>query len=52
MKFCNTLGTGKGEGNLLCKTDVKGRRLGERIGLETLVALAENNECHRLEFLF
>ena len=32
------------------KTDVKGRRLGERIGLDTLVVQAENDECHILGF--
>ena len=31
------------------KTDVEGRRLGERIGLDTLVVQAENNECHKLD---
>ena len=33
---------------LYVKTDVKGRRLGERIGLDTLVVQAENYECYRL----
>ena len=31
------------------KTDVKRRRLRELTGLDTLVVLAENDECHRLE---
>jgi len=30
------------------KTDVEGRRLGYRKGLETQVVLAVNYECHRL----
>ena len=30
------------------KTDVEGRSLGEREGLDTLVVLGENDECHRL----
>jgi len=29
-------------------TDVKGRRLGARTGLDTLVVHADNHECHRL----
>lgn len=33
---------------LYVKTDVKGRRLGEQIGLDTLVVQAENYECYRL----
>lgn len=28
-------------------TDVKGRRHGYRIGLDTLIVHAENDECHR-----
>ena len=32
-------------------TDVEGRRLGERIGLDTLVVQAENYECYRLKYL-
>jgi len=28
------------------KTDVKLRRLGKRIGLDTLIAQAENDECY------
>ena len=28
-------------------TDVKGRRHGDRIGLDTLVVHAENDECHK-----
>jgi len=31
------------------KTDVEGRSLGEREGLDTLVVLGENYECHRLD---
>jgi len=34
--------------NLYVITDVEGRRLGERIGLDTLVVQAENYECYRL----
>lgn len=30
------------------KTDVEGRRLRSRIGLDTLVVFAENDECYRL----
>ena len=29
-------------------TDVEGRRHGYRIGLDTLIVHAENNECHKL----
>ena len=35
--------------NLYVITDVEGRRLGERIGLDTLVVQAENYECYTLE---
>lgn len=35
--------------NLYVKTDVEGRRLGMWKGLDTLVALADNDECHRLD---
>ena len=31
-------------------TDVKGRRHGYRIGLDTLIVHAENYECHKKEF--
>jgi hypothetical protein len=31
------------------ETDVEGRSLGEREGLDTLVVLGENYECHRLD---
>jgi hypothetical protein len=34
---------------LYVKTDVEGRRLGYRIGLDTLIVLAENDECHKLD---
>ena len=34
---------------LYVKTDVEGRRLGARTGLDTLVVHAENDECHKLE---
>ena len=30
------------------KTDVEGRSPGEREGLDTLVVLGENDECHKL----
>ena len=29
-------------------TDVKGRRHGYRIGLDTLIVHAENDECHKV----
>jgi hypothetical protein len=32
---------------LYVKTDVKGRRHGYRIGLDTLIVHAENDECHK-----
>ena len=66
MKFANTNRTDNGEGKPLCTcillcrrkdknistiTDVEGRRLGERIGLDTLVVQAENYECYRLKYL-
>ena len=35
--------------NLYVITDVEGRRLGEQIGLDTLVVQAENYECYMLE---
>ena len=31
------------------ETDVEGRSLGEREGLDTLVVLGENDECHKLD---
>ena len=33
---------------LYVQTDVEGRRLGEQIGLDTLVVQAENDECYML----
>ena len=33
---------------LYVQTDVEGRRLGEQIGLDTLVVQAENDECYIL----
>ena len=33
---------------LYVETDVEGRRLGEQIGLDTLVVQAENYECYIL----
>ena len=36
---------------LYVQTDVEGRRLGYRTGLDTLIVLAENDECHKLEWL-
>ena len=33
-------------------TDVKGRRHGDRIGLDTIVVHAENDECHKYFRLF
>ena len=38
--------------NLYVITDVEGRRLGERIGLDTLVVQAENYECYRLKYIW
>ena len=35
--------------NLYLQTDVEGRRLGEQIGLDTLVVQAENYECYMLD---
>jgi len=32
-------------------TDVEGRRLGSRTGLDTIVVQAENDECHRLDII-
>ena len=34
---------------LYVKTDVEGRRLGERIGFDTLVVQADNSKCHKLD---
>jgi len=34
---------------LYVKTDFEGRRLGYRTGLDTLIVLAENDECHKLD---
>jgi len=62
MKFANTNRTDNGEGKPLCTcnaliiqcnksitiTDVEGRRLREWRGLDTPVAWADNDECHRL----
>jgi len=36
---------------LYVKTDVEGRRLGSQTGLGTLVVLADNDECHRLDLI-
>ena len=41
-----TLNAKKSEGNII--TDVEGRRLREWRGLDTPVAWADNDECHRL----
>jgi hypothetical protein len=38
----------KAKATLYIETDVEGRRLGEQIGLDTLVVQAENYECYRL----
>ena len=43
-----TLGLVKAKAVFYVITDAKGRRLGSRKGLVTLVVLAENDECHRL----
>lgn len=55
MKWFDTNRTGNGEGKPLCIytlysmiTDVEGRRLREWRGLDTPVAWADNDECHRL----
>lgn len=37
---------------LYVKTDVEGRRLGQQTGLDTLVVQAENDECHRLDYIW
>jgi hypothetical protein len=37
---------------LYIKTDVKGRRHGYRIGLDTLIVHAENDECHKYNYRF
>ena len=58
MKFFDTDRTDNGEGKPLCiytfnfkvLTDVEGRRLREWRGLDTPVAWADNDECHRLAF--
>ncbi|KAL1866998.1 hypothetical protein VTK73DRAFT_4352 [Phialemonium thermophilum] len=49
--FGNTSRTGKGEGNLLLKTDVEGRRHRSQKGLGTLVVCADNSECYRLDII-
>ena len=51
MKCFYTFGMGIAKANLYVKTDVKGRRLGERKGLETLVVRAENYECYMSVYL-
>lgn len=61
MKSFDTNRTDNGEGKPLCihtliryafkvLTDVEGRRLREWRGLDTPVAWADNDECHRLAF--
>ena len=40
------LGRITAKATLYVETDVKGRRLGERKGLDTLVVRAENDECY------
>ncbi len=45
IKCLYTIRTVKWKQNFI-KTDVKGRRCGYRIGLETLVDHTENYECH------
>jgi hypothetical protein len=42
----------KAKANLYILTDVEGRRLGEQVGLDTLLVQAENDECHRLYIWF
>lgn len=49
MKFDNTNDTGNVKTNLYVTTDVEIRRLRARIGLGTLVVLADNDECYILE---
>lgn len=45
------IGRIRAKANLYVKTDVEGRRLGSRIGLDTLVVQAENYECYRLAYV-
>ena len=45
IKCLYTIRTVKWKQNFI-QTDVKGRRCGYRIGLETLVDHTENDECH------
>ena len=48
MKFFYTFKTNGKVKTILYKiTDVKGRRHGYRIGLDTLIVHAENDECHK-----
>ena len=47
IEYVYTFETDKGENNPLLITDVKGRRHGYRIGLDTLIVHAENYECHK-----
>jgi len=37
----------KAQAILYALTDVEGRRRGERTGLDTLVVVADNDECHK-----
>ena len=43
-------GQAKAKAIFYVKTDVEGRRLGEREGLDTLIVQAENYECHKLDY--
>ena len=52
MKFCHTwrrLVAAKA--TLYAKTDVEGRRLVSPKGLATPAVLADNAECHRLDYI-
>ena len=42
------IGLVKAKATFYVKTDVEGRRHRARIGLDTLVVYAENDECHKL----
>lgn len=46
MKCFHTFGIDIAKASLYVKTDVKGRRPGERKGLDTPVVRAENYECY------
>jgi len=43
------VGRVKAKATFYVKTDVEGRSLGDRLGLDTLVVLGDNDECHKLD---